>query len=155
MRIQFEALYSEFSGLVDTAYEIEISSVPRLHIASRKCGDVTIVDLRGKSTLNGGQSELLGNQLQRLVASGVYKLLLNLTNLTWLDSTGVSIVVRTYALLKKKGGDQRLLRPSGAVLEVFKVLHLLAIIPSFEDETQALASFESSGHLGPLFKPLK
>jgi len=147
MRMQFEALCSEFSGLSDTAHKLDIRSVPRLQIAVRKCGDVTIVDLRGRSTLNGGESELLGNQLRALVASGVRKLLLNLTDLTQLDSTGVSVIVRTYACLKKKGGDLRLLRPGGAVLDVFKVLHLLEIIPNFEDETHALASFYPLGYL--------
>ena len=146
MRFQLEAFCSEFSELSDTAYELEIRSVPRLQIASRKCGDVSIVDLRGRSTLNGGESELLSNQLQTLVASGVCKLLLNLTELNRLDSTGVSAVVWTYAFLKKKGGELRLLRPSGTVRDVFNVMHLLEIILSFEDETQALASFEPSGH---------
>jgi len=141
MRFQLEAFCSEFSELSDTAYELEIRSVPRLQIASRKCGDVTIVDLRGKSTPNGGESELLSSYLQTLVASGVRKMLLNLADLTQLDSNGVSVIVRTFALLRKKGSDLRLLRPGGAVLDVFKVLHLLEIIPSFEDETQALASF--------------
>lgn len=146
MREARQRVRSEFSELSDTAYDLEIRSVPRLQIASRKCRDVSIVDLRGRSTLNGGESELLSSQLQTLVASGVCKLLLNLTELNRLDGTGVRAVVRTYAYLKKKGGELRLLRPSGAVRDVFNVMHLLEIIPSFEDETQALASFEPSRH---------
>ena len=111
-----------------------------LQISIRKSGDVTVLDLRGRSTI-GGESELLSNHIQKLVSKGVRKLLLNLADLTQLDSSGVSIIVETYVSLKHRGGDLKLLRPEGRVLEVFSILHLLEIIPSFEDETQALASF--------------
>jgi anti-anti-sigma factor len=111
-----------------------------LQISIRKSGDVTVLDLRGRSTI-GGESELLSNHLQKLVSKGVRKLLLNLADLTQVDSSGVSIIVETYVSLKHRGGDLKLLRPEGRVLEVFNLLHLLEIIPSFEDETQALASF--------------
>ena len=112
-----------------------------LQISVRKSGDVTILDLQGRSTINSGESEFLSSYLRKLVANGVRKLLLNLTNLAQVDSTGISIIVRTYASIKGQGGDMRLLRPSGGVLEVFTVLHLLRIIPHFEDEAEALASF--------------
>ena len=111
-----------------------------LQISIRKSGDVTVLDLRGRSTI-GGESELLSNHIQKLVSKGVRKLLLNLADLTQLDSSGVSIIVETYVSLKHRGGDLKLVRPEGRVLEVFNLLHLLEVIPSFEDETQALASF--------------
>jgi anti-anti-sigma factor len=117
-----------------------------LHIAIREFGDVTILDLRGRSTIDGGESELLGGHLQKLVANGVRKLLLNLTDLTQVDSSGVSTIVATYVSLKRQGGDLKLLRPGGRVLEVLRVLHLLDIVRSFEDETQALASFRPLGY---------
>ena len=117
-----------------------------LQVSIRESGDVTILDLRGRSTINGGESELLGSRLQELVARGARKLLLNLTNLTQVDSTGVSIIAKMYVTLKGQGGDLGLLRPSGRVREVFAVLHLLEIIPSFEDETQALDSFKPQGY---------
>jgi anti-anti-sigma factor len=116
-----------------------------LQISTRKSGDVTVLDLRGRSTV-GGESELLSKHLQKLVSEGVRKLLLNLADLTQLDSSGVSIIVETYVSLKHRGGDLKLLRPEGRVLEVFKELHLLEIIASFEDESQALASFRPQGY---------
>jgi anti-anti-sigma factor len=116
-----------------------------LHVSIRKSEDVTILDLRGRSTVDRGESELLGRQLQELVASGVRKLLLNLTNLTQIDSSGVSLIVTTCASLRAEGGDLKLLCPRGCVLEVFTVLRLLEIIPSFQDESEALASFRPLG----------
>ena len=70
-----------------------------LQISIRKSGDVTIVDLQGRSTVNDGESELLSRHLGRLVASGMRKLLLNLADLTQIDSSGVSIIAETYVSL--------------------------------------------------------
>lgn len=116
-----------------------------LHVSIRKSEDVTILDLRGRSTIDRGESELLGSHLQKLTASGVRKLLLNLTNLTQIDSSGVSVIVTTYRSLRGQGGDLKLLCPRGCVREVFTVLRLLEIIPSFQDESEALASFRPLG----------
>jgi len=112
-----------------------------LQISLRKYDDVTILDLRGRSTINGGESELLSSRLQELLANGVRKVLLNLANLAQVDSSGISIIIETYVSLKRQAGDLKLLCPRGRVLEVLDVFRLLDTIPSFEDETKALASF--------------
>jgi stage II sporulation protein AA (anti-sigma F factor antagonist) len=118
-----------------------------LQISMRNSGDVTILDLRGRSTIDSGESELLGSHLRKLLSTGVRRLLLNLADLTQVDSSGVSVIVRTYISLKGQGGDLRLLHLRGRVLEVFGVLHLLEMIPSFDNETQALASFRPLGYV--------
>jgi anti-sigma B factor antagonist len=112
-----------------------------LHISIRESGDVTIMDLQGKSTISGGESELLSGHLQGLVAKGVRKLLLNIGDLSQFDSSGVGLIIETYVSLKRHGGDLKLLRPGGRVLQVLNVFHLLDIIPSFDYEPQAVASF--------------
>jgi len=94
----------------------------------------------------GGESELLSSHLKELVVGGVRKLLLNIGDLSQVDSSGVSIIIETYVSLKRHGGDLKLLCPVGRVLQVLTVFHLLDIIPSFDDEAQALASFGSRRH---------
>jgi anti-sigma B factor antagonist len=116
-----------------------------LQISIRESGDVTILDLRGRSTINDGESDLLDSRIKGLVDKGAHKLLLNLGDLTQVDSSGIGVIVGTYVSLRNQGGDLRLLRPRGLVLEVFRVLHLLKIIPMFEDEAEALASFRTRG----------
>ena len=117
-----------------------------LQISIRESGDVTILDLRGRSTINGGETELLSDHLKELVANGAQKLLLNLANLTQVDTSGVGVIIATHISLKDRGGELKLLCPNGRVLEVFQVLRLLNFISSFEDETQALASFRAKGY---------
>jgi anti-sigma B factor antagonist len=111
-----------------------------LQISIRESGDVTILDLRGRSTIDG-ESELLDNRLRKLIANGVRRVLLNLTDLTQVDSSGVGVIIDTYVSLKDQGGDLKLLCPRGRVREVLRVLRLLEIIPHFENETKALVSF--------------
>jgi anti-anti-sigma factor len=111
-----------------------------LQISIRTSGDVTILDLRGRSTIDG-ESELLDNRLRKLIANGVRRVLLNLTDLTQVDSSGVGVIIDTYVSLKDQGGDLKLLCPRGRVREVLRVLRLLEIISYFENETKALVSF--------------
>ena len=108
----------------------------------RECGDVSILDLLGRSTIDAGESELLSKHLRDLTATGKRKLLLNLVNLSHIDSSAVSIIVEMYVSVKRSDGELKLLSPRGRVLDVLKVFRLLDVIPSFEDETNALASFQ-------------
>jgi anti-anti-sigma factor len=116
-----------------------------LQISIRESGDVTILDLRGRATI-GVDSDRLLSHLQKLVANGVRKVLLNLADLTQLDSSGISAITGTCASLARLGGTLKLLRPRGRVRTVLRVIRLTDIIPTFEDEAQALASFRPKGY---------
>lgn len=63
-----------------------------LQILVRECGDVSILDLRGRSTIDDGESDLLSGHLKKFVDNGVRKLLLNLADLTKIDSSCISII---------------------------------------------------------------
>jgi anti-sigma B factor antagonist len=117
-----------------------------LQVLIRKSADVTILDLRGRATIDPGESDLLETHLKKLVAHGARKILLNIAELTHIDSSGISVIVGTCVALRRQSGDVRLLRPCGGVLEVLKVLRLLGTVHSFEDENLALASFQAAGH---------
>lgn len=111
----------------------------------RERGDVDVLDLLGRSTIDGGESEVLSKHLRNLIAKGKRKLLLNLLNLSQIDSSGVSIIVEMFVSLKRSGGELKLLSPRGRVLDVLKVFRLLDIIPSFDDEIEALENFRARG----------
>ena len=117
-----------------------------LQISIRESADVTILDLQGKVTI-GVDGDLLGVHLKKLLAKGARKLLLNLEDVTQLDSSGISAVVGAYVSLSRQGGSLRLLCPSGRLQDVLQVMHVADLIPTFEDETQALASFRPQGYV--------
>jgi anti-anti-sigma factor len=114
-------------------------------ISIRESGDITILDVRGKITIEGG-SGLLGRHLKQSAASGVHKFLLNLADTTQVDSSGLNIILETYVSLKKRGGDLKLLSPRSHVLEVLRVLRLPDVIPCFGSEAEGLASFNPRDH---------
>ncbi len=116
-----------------------------LQISIRESGDVTILDLQGRATI-GADSDLLNSHLQELIANGARKLLLNLADLTRLDSSSINAITGTYVSLGRQGGSLKLLRPCGRVRAVLRVVRLPDIIPTFEDEAQALASFRPEGY---------
>jgi len=129
---------------VETVVDMNFSgeNAVGLQISVRQCNDVTILDLTGKSTIDASESELLGRRLRALTDRGKRKLLLNLANLIQMDSTGISAIVESYVCLQRQDGQLKLLGPRGRVLEVLTLFRLLETIPSFEDESKALASFK-------------
>jgi anti-sigma B factor antagonist len=116
-----------------------------LQISTRESGDVVILDLRGRATI-GVDSDLLIDHLNKLIATGVPKLLLNLASVTQLDSSGISAIVGTYVSLRRQAASLKLLCPRGRVQAVLRVVRLPEIIPTFENETEALASFRPRGY---------
>jgi anti-sigma B factor antagonist len=115
-----------------------------LRISIRESGDVTILDLHGRVTI-GDSSDLLSAHLRELVANGVRKLLLNLADVTQLDSSGISAVIGSYVSLSSQGDSLKLVCPRGRVQDVLRIIRVADFIPTFEDETLALASFRPQG----------
>src|SRR5262249_52972879 len=91
--------YNSVQGLPATEHELEHGCVVSLQISIRESGDVTILDLRGRS-IEPRACELLRSNLQKLVASGVRKVLLDITDLTQVDSYCVTLIVRAQASLR-------------------------------------------------------
>jgi anti-sigma B factor antagonist len=115
----------------------------RLEVHHTKHGDIIAVDVRGRATL-GENSELLDRELQRLAADGWTKMLVNLTDVVQMDSSGISALVRQCTGLSRRGGSLRLVCPKGRVHDALSVTRLLEAIPTFDTEAKALASFQQA-----------
>jgi anti-sigma B factor antagonist len=111
-----------------------------LQISVRHAADVVIVELYGKATI-GRANEILNNRLRQLIDDGTDKILVNLTDVTQLDSSSISTIVRAFVSLKNRSASLKLLRPRGNVRLVLETLRLLDAIPVAEDEAEAIASF--------------
>ncbi|MHB8755903.1 MAG: STAS domain-containing protein [Candidatus Acidiferrales bacterium] len=114
-----------------------------LKISMRQTGDVTIVDLDGQIVI-GLDNDSLHERLEELARRGACKVLVNLTNVTQLDSSGISSIVRAFISMQHSGGSFKILHPGGHVREVLEVTHLTNAIPTFDDEAAAMASFGSA-----------
>lgn len=111
-----------------------------LEIQQRDAEGIAHLDLSGKILL-GEEAEALRLRVKDLIDNRKTKVLLNLSGVTYIDSTGVGTVVEAYLSVKKAGGKMALLIPSGPADKVTRVFGPLAEA-SFRSETEALASLK-------------
>ena len=111
-----------------------------LNIDRRTEGEIVILDLKGWATL-GADSDRLSEFLSGEIHAGTRKLLLNLTQLGHVDSSGIAALMRAYVGMQSSGGVLRLVIPPGRLREMFDVLQLSRALTYLTDEASALASF--------------
>jgi|SRR5579872_3725116 len=107
---------------------------------TRQVGNVAIVDLGGKITLGEG-SGMVRAAIKALVDAGHKNILLNLKDVTYLDSAGLGELVGSYATISNKGGQVKLLHAQGKVKDLLAVTKLYTVFVTFDDEAEALRSF--------------
>jgi anti-sigma B factor antagonist len=108
----------------------------------RRAGNVAIIDLSGRVTLGEGCA-LVRSTIRDLVQEGQINLLLNLAEVTYMDSAGLGELVGSYASITNKGGKIKLLNAQGRVAEVLNVTKLYTVFETFTDEATALRSFSA------------
>jgi anti-sigma B factor antagonist len=113
----------------------------------RRAGDVQIVDLAGRITLGEG-SGLLRSTIKELVSSGQKNILVNLKDVTYLDSAGLGELVGSYASVTNSGGNIKLLNPQSKVHDLLQITKLYTVFVAFDDEPEALRSFVAAASGG-------
>ena len=113
----------------------------KLRIDERAVQGVTVLTLSGEITLDDGDLAL-GRRIDDLLARGYVKLIVDLAGVTYIDSSGVGMMVATLKQVQKEGGDMRLLRLTTRGQRMFSVLKLKTTFEIFDDEPGALRSFE-------------
>jgi anti-sigma B factor antagonist len=113
-----------------------------LQITRRRAGHAYVLNLRGRIII-GDSSQSLDRELRQLVADGANKVLLDLGEVTQIDSSGIGVIVRTFVTLRREDKKFALASPAGYVLEVLKVTNLIHSIPTFGSEAEALSAFQA------------
>ena len=111
-----------------------------MKIMTRTIGDVRILDCSGKITLGEG-TMVVRNKVRDLVQSGVKKIVLNLADVSYIDSSGIGELVSTYTTVTTSGGQLKLLNLTKKFNELLAVTKLLTVFQVFDNEQAALASF--------------
>lgn len=106
----------------------------------RESNGVTVVDLSGRITLGEG-SAFLRNMLRDLLASGQKKILLNLGDVSYIDSSGIGELVSGYTTARSHGGELKLLHLTKRVHDLLQITKLYTVFDVHSDERSALASF--------------
>ncbi len=106
----------------------------------RQVGDVTVVDVAGRITLGEGASALR-TTLRDQAASGHKKLLLNLAEVSYIDSSGIGEMVSGFTTVTNNGGQLKLIGLSKRVKDLLQITKLYTVFEAFDDETEAVRSF--------------
>ena len=116
-----------------------------MHISERSVGEVMIVDVSGKITLGEGGDAALKDKMRSLVQQGQKKLLLNLGDVSYVDSAGLGEIVQAYATMNKGGGALKLLNITKRIKDLLSITKLLTVFDTFDDEADAVRSFPGAG----------
>ena len=112
-----------------------------LSISTRQLDGVTILDLSGRITLGEG-SITIRDAVRDVVAKGSNKILLNLGDVSYIDSSGLGELVSAFTTAKNQGADVKLLNLTKKVKDVLQVTKLYTVFDIYDDEASAIASFK-------------
>ena len=112
-----------------------------LNIRERQAGDVTILDMDGKITIGEG-SVALRTAVRRLIEEGKKKILLNLSNVSYVDSSGIGELVSSYTTVNREGGQLKLLGLTAKIKDLLSITKLLTVFDTYDNESSALNSYQ-------------
>jgi anti-sigma B factor antagonist len=112
-----------------------------LTTANRQIDDVTVVDIKGRIVI-GEESAALRSLVADLLSEGRKKILFNLAEVRYIDSTGLGALVSAYTSVRKHNADLKLLNLSAKVQDVMQLTKLYTIFDVSNDEAAALKSFD-------------
>lgn len=109
-------------------------------LTTRQVGDVTVVDAVGRITLGEGASTFR-DTIRDLASSGHKKLLLNLAEISYIDSSGIGELVSGFTTVTNQGGAVKLLNLTKRVKDLLQITKLYTVFEVFDDEAAAVRSF--------------
>jgi anti-sigma B factor antagonist len=112
-----------------------------MEIQIRNNGDVTILDVRGNLTI-GKSEESLRNTVNGLIAEERKHLLLNLSEVPVIDSSGIGAMIQSFTSVRAAAGKLKVLKPSRMARQLLTITGLFSVLETFEDEAKAISSFQ-------------
>jgi len=109
--------------------------------STRQVNGVTVVDLSGRITLGEG-SVVLRDTIRDLIAKGEKKILLNLGDVTYIDSSGIGELVSAFTTVRNQGGELKLLNLTKKVHDLLQITKLYTVFDVKDDEAAAIGSFK-------------
>ncbi|MGB7555391.1 MAG: STAS domain-containing protein [Candidatus Korobacteraceae bacterium] len=108
--------------------------------STRQVDGVTIVDLSGRITLGEG-SVVLRDTIKDLLGKGQKKILLNLGDVSYIDSSGIGELVSAFTSVRNQGGELKLLHLTKKVHDLLQITKLYTVFDVRDDEASAIAAF--------------
>jgi anti-sigma B factor antagonist len=109
-------------------------------LTTRQVGDVTVIDAVGRITLGEGSSTFR-DTLRELVAKGHKKVLLNLAEVSYIDSSGIGELVSGFTTVTNQGGRLKLVGLTKRVKDLLQITKLYTVFEVYDDEAEAVRSY--------------
>jgi len=109
-------------------------------LGTRQVGDVTVIDAAGRITLGEGASAFR-DLIRDLANKGGQKILLNLNEVSYIDSSGIGELVSGFTTITNHGGSLKLVGLSKRVKDLLQITKLYTVFEVFDDESAAIRSF--------------
>jgi anti-sigma B factor antagonist len=109
-------------------------------LTTRQIGDVTVVDASGRITLGEGSSAFR-DKIKELAGGGNKKILLNMGDITYIDSSGIGELVSSFTSVQNSGGTLKLLNLTKRVHDLLQITKLYTVFEVHDDEAGAVRSF--------------
>lgn len=105
--------------------------------------DVTVIEISGRITI-GRESGQIDAAVIKALNEGARKLVIDLTHVSFIDSTGIGIIAYCFGKASKAGGQLHVAGASGKVMEVFEITHIDQVIRFFPDINSACEAFSKA-----------
>jgi anti-sigma B factor antagonist len=112
-----------------------------MRLRTRAIGDVVVVDLDGKIA-GGADYDVFVPALRSLVQSGHRKVVVNLDGISWINSTGLGILIAGFAEMQRSGGVLKLVKVSPRIQSLLAVTKLGNVFEAYSEEDEAVHSFD-------------
>jgi anti-sigma B factor antagonist len=112
-----------------------------MQLEERRIANVAIIAVAGDVTGARGADVLLKDKVQSLIHQGYPNLIIDLSDVSHINSEGLGQLVEAYGAAKNRGGALKLLHVTNRIRDLLVVTRLLTVFDAFESEAEALASF--------------
>jgi anti-sigma B factor antagonist len=109
-------------------------------LSTRQVGDVTVIDASGRITLGEGSSAFR-DKIKDLVSSGNKKILVNMAEVSYIDSSGIGELVSGFTTVTNQGGALKLVSLGKRIQDLLQITKLYTVFETFDEETSAVRSF--------------
>jgi anti-sigma B factor antagonist len=111
-----------------------------MDIKERVVESVSVLDLSGKIVLGEGDLQIK-DRIKDLLSDGQRKILLNLGDVSYIDSAGLGALISTYATVKREGGQLKLVNLTKRVQDLLAITKLITVFDTFDSEKEAIDSY--------------
>lgn len=111
-----------------------------MKIKRRELNDVIVLELKG-DLIGGPDSTALHDEINKIIQDGWKKIVINLGDVKWMDSTGLGVMMAAYTSIKKTEGDIKLVQANKKIENLLIITKLISVLKNYDSEEEAIAYF--------------